>query len=206
MVTPLGTDTKVLSTAFETYAEPAIVEVCRSNDWELEVAPSQNFYPDFAYLLGDGDRDVIAVDVKSAYRKRNGTTFTLGSYRHVGRAKPYKCRYPSSRILAHIVVGFLYDRVVPTGGVRPVADLESVPCPVGRVESFVQERWRIAADKIVSGNTAHIGSIKGEIDDFRRGGGVFESADEFTSYWTAYGDVRSVSAHREMLAAAGAGS
>ena len=50
----------------------------------------------------------------------------------------------------------------------------------------MQEKWKIAGDKAVSGNTTNIGSIRGTIKDFQQGNGPFVSEKEFTEYWRGY--------------------
>ncbi len=50
----------------------------------------------------------------------------------------------------------------------------------------MQEKWRIAGDKAGSGNTANIGSIKGTIEDFSAGNGIFRSEAEFIEYRRGY--------------------
>jgi hypothetical protein len=90
----------------------------------------------------------------------------------------------------HCVVGFAYQRLVLkkaalTHSYR-VDELNKIPLPFDDVQTFVNEKWRISSDRAGSGNTTNIGSIKGTLDDFVNGRGVFESEDEFLEYWRGY--------------------
>lgn len=81
-VYPLGSDTKVIGALFEIVARQAIVSYADSM-WLRSVEPTkQNHYPDFTPMRSEEDRDKIALDVKTTYRREGQSRFsyTLGSY------------------------------------------------------------------------------------------------------------------------------
>ncbi|MBR8830671.1 MAG: hypothetical protein N5P05_000829 [Chroococcopsis gigantea SAG 12.99] len=49
-----------------------------------------------------------------------------------------------------------------------------------------ERQWRMASDTPGSGNTTNIGSIYGNLDDFKLGNTPFESETEFLDYWRNY--------------------
>lgn len=53
---PLGSDTKVLSTAFELVTRPFIYEVAAAHKLTVIEADKQNYYPDFTVMTGKDDR------------------------------------------------------------------------------------------------------------------------------------------------------
>ncbi len=64
--------------------------------------------------------------------------------------------------------------------------LDEIPLPFEDVSWFVARKWKIAGDSAGSGNTANIGSISGDLDDFRNELGPFQSKEEFLEYWRNY--------------------
>lgn len=194
-VYPLGTDTKVLSTAFELALRPTITEVAAKFGYEVEEPKSQNFYPDFTLKPHGKNDGFLAFDVKTTYRKnKSGTfSFTLGGYTSfIRKNTPNKnIVYPFDLYSAHYVVGFVYTRKLDgkSGGARVYEPncVHEVPLPYSDVDVFVREKWRIAGDVAGSGNTTNIGSIVGNVDDFRSGDGIFKSELEFLNYWRSYG-------------------
>ncbi len=192
-VYPLGSDTKVLSTIFELIARPVIFQLAEECGYDVVEPESQNHYPDFTLMKGIVDRAKIAIDVKTTYRKSNGTfTYTLGGYtsfiREGNEAK--NIVFPFNQYAEHWVIGFVYDRVATkksaAAHIFNVSELAAIPLAFSNVEFFVQEKWRIASDRAGSGNTTNIGSINAVLKDFRLGRGVFESEEEFLSYWRGY--------------------
>ena len=191
LVYPLGTDTKVLSTIFESIARPVVYQIAARHGvdvWEPEV---QNSYPDFTLLRDKGDPAKIAVDVKTTYVQRPDAKFrfTLGGYTSFLRNDTKNIEFPYSQYSRHWIIGYVYHRVLPSTRrhVYPIDQLDDIQPPYKDVRVFVQEKWRIAGDKAGSGNTTNIGSIRGLIEDFREGNGVFSSPEEYLDYWRNYG-------------------
>ncbi len=77
----IGTDTKVISTVFETLCAPLVSEIAKENGYHAE-ASGQTIYPDFTLVPSSTDRLKIAIDVKTTYRRSDTSKFrfTLGSY------------------------------------------------------------------------------------------------------------------------------
>ncbi|MFC3440674.1 type II restriction endonuclease [Sphingobium rhizovicinum] len=192
-VYPLGADTKVLSTIFELVSRPAVYAAAEKLGLEVFEAEKQNHYPDFTLGSGEGCKQKIAVDVKTTYRKANGTfRFTLGSYTSFIRGTGKKnILFPFSDYAEHWVIGFAYDRVgkkkAQAEHMFDVGSIRDIPIPFDNVEHFLQEKWKVASKSPGSGNTANIGSITGTIDEFRAGGTVFGSEEDFLAYWRSYG-------------------
>jgi hypothetical protein len=188
---PIGTDTKVLSTAFELIVRPIVHAVARAQGIRVDEPESQTTYPDFTLLDDDADPAKIAIDVKTTYR-HPGISFTLGSYTSFLRNNTKNILYPHDTYARHLVIGFVYDRVPPgeVVHVRNVAEAVDTPSPVANVEWFVQDKYRIAGARPGSGNTTNIGSIKSPtIDAFAAGDGPFGDRGEaaFVEYWRNYG-------------------
>ncbi|MCH8865020.1 MAG: hypothetical protein IIB13_06655, partial [Chloroflexi bacterium] len=68
-VLPFGTDSKVISTVFETFVGPLIYRVAEEFGFVVEGA-RQTVYPDFTLSPLRTQRPRIAVDVKTTYRTR----------------------------------------------------------------------------------------------------------------------------------------
>jgi hypothetical protein len=190
---PLGSDTKVLSTAFELITRPSIYKVADKHGLKVVEAEKQNYYPDFTILSGEDDRNKIAVDVKTAYRESPDAKFnyTLGGYTSFIRNPTKNILFHFDEYTDHLVIGFVYDRI---GKKKSAAahtfrlnQLKEIETPMSSVDVFIQEKWLIASDHAGSGNTTNIGSIDGVLADFAKGRGVFKSEEEFLEYWRGYG-------------------
>ena len=192
---PLGTDTKFLSTVFELLMRPLIVQTAEKHGYRVVEPTVQNHYPDFTLVPTSGERTYVAVDIKTTYRRKAGEKFayTLGGYTSfIRRETPTKnIVFPFGHYSSHWVLGFVYTRVAEkkaaTAKLYKVPDIHEIVSPYDNVEFFFQEKWRIAGDSAGSGNTTNIGSIFGNLDDFRRGKGPFKSEEEFLAYWRSYG-------------------
>lgn len=190
---PLGSDTKVLSTAFELITRPTIYRVAKRHGLEVLEAEKQNYYPDFTILSGAKDKNKIAVDVKTTYRDAPNAkfNFTLGGYTSFIRNPRKNILFPFNEYTDHLVIGFVYDRIgkkkaAATHAYR-IDQLKEIEVPVSSVGVFIREKWRIASDRAGSGNTTNIGSIDGVLEDFAAGKGVFKNEEEFLAYWRGYG-------------------
>ncbi len=192
---PHGTDTKVISVAFELVCNPIIFEVAKSLNYQVITPKSQNYYPDYTLCKNPNSKakNKIAIDVKSSYRKNNSTfSYTLGSFTSYIRTEKESKNivYPFSQYEEHWIIGFIYDRktILNTNQKHryKMEKLNDITVPYENVDFFIQKKWRIASDKTGSGNTTNIGSIKGTIEEFIEGNGTFESEDEFLEYWRNY--------------------
>lgn len=191
---PLGSDTKVISTLFEIVTRQAVAKYADSEGLQLIEPTKQNHYPDFTLMHDHDDQHKIAIDVKTTYLNKGKTQFgyTLGGYTSYIRPETESKNivFPYSEYKEHWIIGFVYKRKqekrVASGKIYSFRTLDKVPVPFEDVDVFMQEKWRIAGDKAGSGNTTNIGSIKGTMNDFVDGNGVFESEEEFLEYWRGY--------------------
>ncbi len=188
----LGTDSKVLSTVFELLVRPVIYQVAQQNGMIVREAKAQNYYPDFTLMESAADDQKIAVDVKTTYRSRERTkvSFTLGGYTSFLRNETKNIEFPYSQYAEEWVVGFIYTRKSSEDDPNHIYDLErlyEIPLPFEDVSWFVARKWKIAGESAGSGNTANIGSISGDLYDFRNESGPFQSKEEFLEYWRNYG-------------------
>lgn len=193
-----GTDTKVISTVFETLCAPLVREIAEERGYSAE-ASEQTIYPDFTLIPPVSKDPKIAVDVKTTYRKSDTSKFkyTLGSYTSFLRDTEAKknIKYPYKEYGDHWILGFLYTR---REGVSAKVYFNSseakAACPYRNVEFFVQEKYKITGLTPASGNTTNIGSFPtNDINDLRAGKGPFadlgkEACDE---YWRHFPKVRS---------------
>ncbi len=193
-VYPLGSDTKVISALFEIVTRQAVAAYARSANLLLVEPTKQNHYPDFTLMRDESDKNKIAIDVKTTYRKEGQSRFgyTLGSYTSYIRpeTESKNIHFPYSQYREHWIIGFVYTRVErkrdASGRIYSFETLDKMPTPFDDVEVFMQEKWRIAGDRAGSGNTANIGSIAGTLSDFIAGNGIFGSEAEFLDYWRGY--------------------
>ncbi|SRR6266568_551772 len=193
-----GTDTKVISTVFETLTAPLVETIAKEFDYIVE-GSKQTIYPDFTLSPSPGKPPRIAIDIKTTYRRFNArgepTTFryTLGSYTSFIRSPEgtKNILHPYDEYSDHWTVGFLYTRrdgVAPKVYDKP-EEVTSHQCPYKDVEYFVQHKYKIVGETAASGNTANIGSFPtASIQDLRDGKGPFaklgkEKCDE---YWRDY--------------------
>jgi hypothetical protein len=177
-VLPLGTDTKVLSTVFELLTRPLVVEIAKTHGYAVLEAP-QTIYPDFTLLRGKNEKNKIAIDIKTTYR-RPDIVFTLGSYTSFLRNNTKNILFPYDHYVRHWIVGFVYTRVNDVG--TDIASLDqrnAINAPYKDVEWFVQEKYKIASGLPGSGTTTNIGSIRTpKIADFVAGEGPFAEMGE----------------------------
>jgi hypothetical protein len=187
----LGSDTKVLSTVFELFCRPLVEEIAHDHGLRVETSP-QTIYPDFTILSGPDDRNKLAVDIKTTYRRDNGMfSFTIGSYTSFLRNDTKNILYPYSSYAKHWIVGFVYTRAEEAQRkVYPLEERAAITCPYRDIGWFVQEKYKIAGLTPGSGNTTNIASIAAnDIANFQNGTGPFAEKGEryFREYWANYG-------------------
>ncbi|QAR70235.1 restriction endonuclease (plasmid) [Leuconostoc mesenteroides] len=191
---PFGTDSKIIGRLFEILSKAMIEEVADEMNLKVHESEQQNSYPDF--WLSDEknpDRDRIAIDIKSTYRKftKNSEVkkfnFTLGSYASFIRNGTKNINGNYSMYSGHLIIGFLYTRnLVATNKVTSFNNVSNFIAPFNDIEVFVSEKHMIASDKPGSGNTENIATIKSnKISDFENEIGPFSIMGEevFEDYW-----------------------
>lgn len=188
----LGSDSKLIGRIFELISAPIIMEIAEEHGYTVVASQSQTVYPDFTIRHPRDEGNMIAVDVKTTYRRgaRSNIGYTLGSYASYLRNGTKNISYPYALYGQHIIIGFVYDRnpdaredVVQLG---QMADIEP---PYRNVEFFVQEKYKIAGDRPGSGNTENIGSFAtNDVRELREGKGPFGvlGEDVFEHYWKHY--------------------
>lgn len=189
-VYPFGTDTKVLSTVFESFCAPLVLEVAKKHEYTVAFA-KQTIYPDFTLTPLGKTSERIAIDVKSTYQKSSGSIgFTLGSYTSFLRNGTKNISFPYAEYSEHWVIGFVYGRREGVASkVHEIQNVEDLTCPYEDVRYFIQEKYKIAGTRPGSGNTTNIGSFTTkDIDDLRQGNGPFATSGEevFEEYWRNY--------------------
>ena len=190
-VYPFGTDTKVLSTVFEAFSAPLIIDIAKRHGYSVAFS-KQTVYPDFT-LTPDGKMTQrIAVDIKTTYQEgpHDQIKFTLGSYTSFLRNGKKNILFPYDQYCAHWVIGFVYVRRKDVAAkVYGMQKPEDMLCPYTNVRYFIQEKHRIAGKTPGSGNTTNIGSFPTtDIEDLRAGKGPFSALGEkaFEEYWRKY--------------------
>lgn len=197
-VYPFGTDSKVLSTIFESLSAPLVQQIAENFDYVMESAP-QTIYPDLTLTPKGGKPPRIAIDIKTTYRNFNTAgklqpfRYTLGSYTSFLRSpKATKnIKYPYGEYGEHWIIGFLYTRVDGVAAkVYARQKVGEMLCPYCDVEYFIQKKYKIIGLAPGSGNTANIGSFPtSDIQALRDGLGPFsEYGKELCdNYWSNYG-------------------
>ncbi len=192
-VYPFGTDTKVLSTVFESLCAPLILDIAEACNYDVSFA-KQTVYPDFTLTPSGASSGRIAVDIKTTYqaRGRGDIKFTLGSYTSFLRDGKKNIAFPYTQYDAHWVIGFVYRRCesIPAKVYGLIDNPAKIMCPYCDVRYFVQEKHKIAGKTPGSGNTANIGSFPTkDIGDLAAGKGPFAAlgVKAFEEYWKSYG-------------------
>ncbi len=197
----ISTDTKIVSKVLELHIFPLFLDFATKNNFILELATHQNWYPDLTFISKDNPEIKFAVDLKTTYRSEahddfcNG--FTLGSHGKyfINRESTKNIQYPYNSYVGHFCLGIIYSRVFIEKSEETkkysVAEIEQMPSVIKNFTFFAEEKWKIASDKGGSGNTANIGSIQ-NIEDILNGNGVFAKAGEavFDDYWANFGKLQ----------------
>lgn len=200
----ISSDTKIISKILEIHILPQFYKFSNDNNFTIELASRQNWYPDFTLVDKNNENTKFAVDLKTTYRNDKNPNFcngfTLGSHGEYfkNRLSNKNIQYPYSQYIAHYCLGIIYSRNVNDDeqfNVYKLEELASIKSVIKDFTFFAEEKWRIASDKSGSGNTANIGSIT-NIDDIINGNGIFAKAGEqlFDEYWTNYGLITSYEA------------
>jgi len=199
-VIPFGTDTKVLSTVFESLCAPFIGLIAEENDYDIETS-EQTVYPDFTLSPRGQRENRIAIDVKTTYRRFTASggpasfRYTLGSYTSFLRSVTKNIKYPYTEYSDHWVIGFLYSRNTPRAVVAQcsLSEVTQDLCPYNDVDYFVQDKYKIVGETPASGNTTNIGSIQGtDLEPFRQGVGPFSTLgkQKCDDYWRTFAKTR----------------
>jgi hypothetical protein len=187
----ISVDTKVVSKIMELLLFPQICRIAEKMDCKIVLCKEQNFYPDITFI--DRKNNKFAIDIKSTYRKNekevNGMTLGAFTGYFRDRASKKNTTFSYNEYAGHFVLGIIYSRN-EAGDERKVYklnDLQNITSVVKNFTFFVQEKYRIAADRPGSGNTKNIGSLT-NIDKLINGRGIFAELGEdvFDDYWMYY--------------------
>lgn len=189
----ISVDTKIVSKVLELLLFPMFVEFAKQHDFEIELSPHQNFYPDLTFVdIKTGIK--FAVDIKSTYRvdDTNVNGMTLGAFTGYfrNRKSQKNTLYPYDDYQGHFVLGVIYSKPLNAIDERKqyeLKDIKTIPSVIKNFQFFAQPKYRIAASRPGSGNTKNIGSIAG-IDQLLNGAGVFAKLGEevYDDYWMFY--------------------
>lgn len=194
----ISSDTKIISKILEIHLFPLFLKFAKENNYKIELATYQNWYPDLTFISKSDDSIKFAVDLKTTYRDDSDPLycngFTLGSHGEyfINRNSTKNIQYPYNQYIAHFCFGIIYSRVNLNKEeelkIYKIDDLQNINSVATDFVCFIQEKWKIASDKGESGNTANIGSIK-NIDDLIHGRGMFSKFGEeiFDDYWANFG-------------------
>lgn len=196
----ISTDTKIVSKVLELHIFPRVLKFAYDNDYDIELASCQNWYPDITFISKKDKNIKFAVDLKTTYidEKYEGfcNGFTLGSHGKYfqNRTSTKNIQYPYGSYLGHYCLGIIYSRSelnkFEETKVYSIDEIKDIPAVISNFVFFAEEKWKIASDKGGSGNTANIGSIQ-KIEDILNGNGVFSKAGEeyFDDYWINFGKI-----------------
>ncbi|MBI5301100.1 MAG: EcoRV family type II restriction endonuclease [Chloroflexi bacterium] len=188
----ISVDTKVISKIMELLLFPELVRFAETNALKLVLAEQQNFYPDISFV--DDEEHRFALDIKSTYRVNanevNGMTLGAFTGYFRNRQSSKNISFPYASYSGHFVLGSIYSKTEAQIDERRkyrLDELESITSVVNHFEFFVQEKWRIAAERPGSGNTKNIGSVTA-ITKLVSGAGPFAELGEhvFDDYWQFY--------------------
>lgn len=187
----ISIDTKVVSKIMELLLFPQICQIVERMKCKIVLCKEQNFYPDITFI--DAKNNKFAVDIKSTYRINNEKVngMTLGAFTGYFRDRESKknTTFTYNEYAGHFVLGIIYSRntVTDERKIYNLKDLQNITSVVKDFTFFVQEKYRIAADRPGSGNTKNIGSAT-DIEKLIDGRGIFAELGEdvFDDYWMYY--------------------
>ncbi|MBN1788575.1 MAG: EcoRV family type II restriction endonuclease [Sedimentisphaerales bacterium] len=188
----ISIDTKVISKIMELLLFPKLCKFAEEGGYKMVLSKEQNFYPDISFI--DKNDNKFAVDIKSTYRKNkkevNGMTLGAFTGYFRDRTSNKNITFTYDEYVGHFVLGVIYSRTDNAKDERKVyelSDLHKITSVVRDFTFFVQEKYRIAADRPGSGNTKNIGSLT-NIDKLINGCGLFAELGEdiFNDYWMYY--------------------
>ncbi|MFH0771951.1 MAG: type II restriction endonuclease [Candidatus Omnitrophota bacterium] len=188
----ISVDTKVVSKVIELMMFPVLQKFAKENGFEMHFCAEQNHYPDVTLITKDKQK--IALDLKSTYRKNDDTVsgFTLGAFTGYFRFRDSKknITFPYKEYSRHYILGIIYTQqedLVDEDRVYAIDDLEEILSVVKDFDFIVQEKYRIAKDRPGSGNTKNIGSCV-KISELKEGSGSFSTlgVKVFDDYWMSY--------------------
>lgn len=195
----LGSDSKLIGRIFELLVEPIIQSIADDFGYILETPEAQTVYPDFILMKNKDDKEKIAIDVKTTYRKLlvDGSVsnaklkFALGSYASYMRNFTKNIAYDYRDFSKHYVIGLVYVRnsLATKSSIKSIQQIHEIEVPYKNVEFFVQEKYKIAGEISGSGNTENMGSMtSNNIEDFRLGKGPFSvlGKEIYEHYWCNY--------------------
>ena len=196
----ISNDTKIVSKILELHIFPHFLKFAQDNNYHLELATFQNWYPDMTFISKKDKSIKFAVDLKTTYVDEEYPSFcygfTLGSHGEyfIDRKSTKNIQYPYDEYMGHYCLGIIYSRnLLPRDEetkIYKLEELQNIPSVANHFIFFAEEKWKIASDKSGSGNTANIGSIQ-KIDDILSGNGIFAKAGEkyFDDYWANFGKI-----------------
>ena len=114
----ISSDTKIMSKILEIHLFPHFLNLAENNNYRIELASQQNYYPDLTFINKSDENIKFAVDLKTTFRdskdpnRCNG--FTLGSHGEYfqNRQSTKNIQYPYSQYLGHYCFGIIYSRNV----------------------------------------------------------------------------------------------
>ncbi|MBP7796695.1 MAG: hypothetical protein KA059_07985 [Elusimicrobiales bacterium] len=188
----ISVDTKVVSKIIELMMFPVLKKFAKENGFKMRFCAEQNHYPDVTFITKDKQK--IALDLKSTYRKENGEVsgFTLGAFTGYFRSRDSNknITFPYKEYSKHYILGVIYTRqeeLVDENRVYKIDDLEEILSVVKDFDFIVQEKYKIAKDRPGSGNTKNIGSCV-KIAELKKGTGPFAKlgVEIFDDFWMKY--------------------
>ena len=188
----ISVDTKVVSKIIELMMFPVLKRFAEENNFEMHFCAEQNHYPDVTFIAKDKQK--IALDLKSTYRKENGDVsgFTLGAFTGYFRFRDSNknITFPYKEYTKHYILGVIYtqqENLIDENIVYTIDDLEKILSVVKDFDFIVQEKYKIAKDRPGSGNTKNIGSCV-KTAELKEGTGPFSKLGVkiFDDFWINY--------------------
>ena len=188
----ISADTKVVSKIIELMMFPVLQKFATENGFEMVLSTEQNHYPDVTFITKDKQK--IALDIKSTYRKNSDAVsgFTLGAFTGYFRYRDStkNITFSYAEYSRHYILGVIYnkqDGLIDEDRVYSINNLEKILSVVKDFDFIVQEKYKIAKDRPGSGNTKNIGSCV-KISELHGGTGPFLELGikVFDDFWMNY--------------------
>jgi hypothetical protein len=149
----ISVDTKVVSKIIELMMFPVLQKFAKEHDYQMVLSEEQNHYPDVTFITKDKQK--IALDLKSTYRKNNDVVsgFTLGAFTGYFRFRDSKknITFPYKEYSKHYILGVIYTQqedLIDENRVYTIDDLGEILSVVKDFDFIIQEKYRIAKDRI----------------------------------------------------------
>ena len=175
----ISVDTKVVSKIIELMMFPVLQKFAKENGFEMHFCTEQNHYPDVTFITKNKQK--IALDLKSTYRKENGDVsgFTLGAFTGYFRFRDSNknITFPYKQYSKHYILGVIYTQqedLIDDNRVYTIDDLEEILSVVKDFDFLVKEKKKMPKTAQETVNQKIL-ALALKLSSLKRAGGHFQN-------------------------------